>query len=474
VSQFWSSSAGATPPTEAPPPLPPPPAGSPAPAPRQPARLPPRQPNPAPAGPPPTEPVRTARGSSADARNALLIAAAVVAVLLLFAASFTWVVSRTSDETTAPTTTPPTAPQATAPPSSPPSSPPTSPPTTAPLPPAPTVVIPELQQFVSETRGLPFTADVPIALLSEEDFGPRLLATFPPEALDALLWELQTLGVIGTGPDAMDQLEAMLTENLAGVYQDGQVLVRGEQRSPAVDSTIVHELTHALDDQHFPFVRPELADVQDETPFGLDAVIEGSAMNVEAAWARSEGFEYESPNEAELFEGLVMFPKYVFGEPYVRALLEAGGNPRLDEAFRSPPKTSKEVMESEHHLSGYTPTPVEPPPVPDGAEVVHQGLFGQVRFWQMFTQVLAREDADELASTWTGDWQVVWVDGLDQCRRVDAALETPDAARVFAEALRAWSVSQENAVVEELSSGLVRLTVCAPRPPPPAGSVSPA
>ena len=84
------------------------------------------------------------------------------------------------------------------------------------------------------------------------------------------------------------------------------------------------------------------------------------------------------------------------------------------------------------------------------------------------------EDADDLAATWMGYWQVVWVDGLEQCRRVDVALETPDAARVVAEALRAWSVSEENAVVEELSSGLVRLTVCAPRPPPPAGSVSPA
>lgn len=422
-----------------------------------------------PAPPSPSSPP-SRRGPSTDARNALLIAGIVVAVLLLFATTFTWVVSRDTSEAAAPTTVPTV-------PSSPPSSAPpptasTAPPTTAPLSPPTAAPVPELQQFVAEARGLPFLADVPVALLSDDEFAARLLASFSPGGLEQMLWEMQILGLLGTGPEAMDELEAMLTEGFVGYYAGGQVLVKGEQRSTGVDLTIVHELTHALDDQHFPFDRPELADVLDEKPFGLESLIEGSALNVERAYAAQLGIDLPSLAEDDPSSTIQMFPKYLFGESYVRSLLGAGGNPRLDEAYRNLPSTSKEVMEERYHLRGYTPTPVDPPPAP--SRVVDEGLFGEIRFWQMFIQVMERSAATELAATWTGDWHVVWVDGLEQCTRVDAELETPDAASVFAEALRAWAVSQDHAVVEELTSGLVRLTVCAPRPPPPPGSVSPA
>jgi hypothetical protein len=407
------------------------------------------------------------RRPPSDARTALLIVGGVIVVVLLFALTFSFVVDRTAAEPTAatvpttlpdtPATPPPTAPGTTVPP-----------PTTIAPPIVDATVIPELQDFVAQQRGLSFTQDVPVALLTEQEFADQYLSTLSPEQLGALLWELQILGLIGTGPDASEELKAFLTQNIAGYYAENKVYVRGEERSPEVDLTIVHELTHALDDQNFVFDRPHLADATDETPFGFEAVIEGSAMNVEAAYARSQGTVYLSPSDVPLFDGLTAMPRYLFGEGYVRSLLQAGGNARVDEAFRTPPATSKQVMETALHLSGYTPVPVEPPPA-DG-EVIDEGLYGQVRFWQLFVQVMAPDAAEELASAWAGDWHVVWVDGLLQCLRVDVATETATGASAFAEMLRTWALSQENAVVEELSSGLVRLTTCAPRPPPPPGT----
>lgn len=407
---------------------------------------------------------------SADARNALVIAGVVVALLLAFAFAFTWLVSRDASEASAPTTAPSTVPST--PPSSAPSTPPTTPPTTAPPPPADAAPIPELQEFVSAHRGLPFTADVPVALLDDDEYASQLLASFAPGALEQMLWELQILGLVGTGPEALEELEELLTASIDGHYHAGQVFVHADARSPQVDATIVHELTHALDDQHFDLERPDLAEATDESRFGLSAVIEGSALETAAAYAEAQGLPSESFDGVDPSLGLLVMPHYVFAEAYVRSLLDAGGSARLDEAFRTPPTTSKEVMEERYHLEGYTPVPVEPPPAP--AEVIDEGLFGEVRFWQIFTQVADQQVARDLASTWRGDWYVVWVDGLEQCLRVDVELVSPQAAATFAEGLRVWSVSQPHAVVEELSSGLVRLTVCAPRPPPPPGTVSPA
>jgi hypothetical protein len=464
VSQFWPSTPGGAPPTTPPPRLP-------APAPSPPApHLPPRQPR-RPGADATRAPAPGGRGPSRDARNALVIAAAVVATILVFAALFTVLIDgddgRESAATTVPATVAPTTPPTLPPPTTAP--PPSS--TVPPLPPPETAL--DLQAFVAEQRGHAFTADVPIVFLSEDEWGDQLIAAIGEEALEQQLWELQTLGIIGTGPDAIEELKELLADGLIGYYEAGQILIRGEGRSDGVDVTLVHELTHALDDQTFGLNRPELFDTQDESPFGFAATVEGSAMNIETAFAASRGIPYLPLEDSELTGALLASPKYVFGESYVRSLLDSGGIPRLDESFRLPPVTSKQVMQRELHLPGYTPVPVEPPPA-DG-DIVDEGLFGQVRFWQMFVQVLPADEAEVLAADWAGDWHVVWIDGLEQCIRVDVHTATAQSASDFAEVLRAWSVAQDHAVVEELSSGLIRLTTCAPRPPPPpGGGISPA
>ena len=70
---------------------------------------------------------------------------------------------------------------------------------------------------------------------------------------------LRALGLV-TGK--VDLLGATNEANGAGTlayysFEDKQITIRGQRLTPAVRSTLVHELTHALQDQHFRDRRPD-------------------------------------------------------------------------------------------------------------------------------------------------------------------------------------------------------------------------
>ncbi len=72
---------------------------------------------------------------------------------------------------------------------------------------------------------------------------------------------------------------------MLGFYdpESGELVVRGTEPSLFLQSVIVHELTHALDDQHFELDRPEVEE-NDEHSFGFTALVEGNARTVENLW----------------------------------------------------------------------------------------------------------------------------------------------------------------------------------------------
>src|SRR6185503_792456 len=82
-------------------------------------------------------------------------------------------------------------------------------------------------------------------------------------------------------------------ERSAGLFDPvtEQVLLRGRPGGPLTyeaKEVLVHELTHVLDDQLFPFDRPQVLDPTTEIAFGFDAVVEGDAQWAHE-WGRRHG-----------------------------------------------------------------------------------------------------------------------------------------------------------------------------------------
>ena len=119
---------------------------------------------------------------------------------------------------------------------------------------APTLaeVLPRLELFVEEARHRQFKRQIGVAVLSDKAFADQLRAENGPESLDPG-WNatLTALHLVPSGFD-FSTLHAQQDVQVAGYYDypSKSLFVRSTVLDPLAQSVLVHELTHALDDQY--------------------------------------------------------------------------------------------------------------------------------------------------------------------------------------------------------------------------------
>jgi len=341
------------------------------------------------------------------------------------------------------------------------------------LDPATAAVIAELQAFVESTRGLRFLKPVDVAVLDDAAFRRSLAGGRPTERPDADVANgvLRALGLLDAG-DAGPSGE-LDPDTVAGFYdtETKELVVRGTKLTPFVRQVLVHELTHALDDQHFD-LDPVLADA--EAALAFEALVEGDAVIVESRYLESlpEAERQAAAAEEEARFGgnggrtpaivaeLGVFP-YRDGPRLVEALLAAGGPARLDAAFRSPPASSADVLHPERFLKGLGRAGV--PPVAAEGRVVDGGVLGEVILRLVLASSLPPDRAARAAAGWAGDRYVAWTSGRSTCLRATVVMDDAAEAAELAGALRQWAADHAGATVDPVAarSPSVTLTRCA-------------
>ena len=320
--------------------------------------------------------------------------------------------------------------------------------------PAVTAAVPALTAFVEQARGLRFLAPVRLAVLGDADFESRLGRPAGEDADEVrrAAAVLQAIGLVAPGTDLVAALDRSAAAAVLGFYdaRSGELVVRGTSASPLVRTTLVHELVHALEDQHFGLDRPGL---EDEAAAGFQALVEGSATVVEERYlATLPGRERRAARGAERaraarvprglpepVEIALGFP-YSFGPGLVRALLAAGGQARLDGAFARPPASTEQVLEPARYLSGDEPRPVARP-APDRPPF-DQGQVGELYLILMLRAELPEDRAREAARGWGGDAYVAWRDGPRACVRMTFVTDTRRDAAELAGALADWAAAR--------------------------------
>jgi hypothetical protein len=251
------------------------------------------------------------------------------------------------------------------------------------------------------------------------------------------------------------------------------LVVRGDELNLYVQSVIVHELAHALDDQWYDLDRPEVDEV-DEASFGFSAIVEGSARLTEDAWtdelsddeaaemlAQQLAFEAEMIPSLDLSTYMVLAPilgaPYELGSALIVDMVDAEGADRLADAFNEPPISSEQVLHPDRFLEGDEPLEVETPPA-DGDEE-HSGVLGEFLLQMALADELPASVARTAAEGWGGDAYVVWREGDERCLRVDIEADTDDDLQELEQALVEWAGEQPDAEVEVVGER-VRLTSC--------------
>jgi len=459
------------PPYAAPHPPPPPtfPPGPPAEWPWLPP-LPPTPP-PAPSGPGGTPP----RDPDDLARRRALVLAAIGAVVVMLIAVLAWSESGSSNgrfvvgattTTTAPVASDSSSDSSTSGSSSSDSSPSDLPTT-----------IEDIKAFVERERGLTFKSDVQVQLVGDNELAQRLDSELTDEQANIAETQqvFRVLGLVPADFDLTGAERTLLDAAVVGFYdaKTKQLVVRGTSVTPYVREVLAHELTHALDDQWFGLDRPQLDNADDETGFAFDVLAEGDATRVELAYVDSMSSKDQTKAIAEQDRLALQHPEildlpsvvldltqepYVAGPPLIDAILAAGGQPRLDAAFVTPPVTSAQVLDPSKFLAGEGPVPV-PVPSPDGA-LSNRGVLGAVVFRELLDGALPSNQVDRAVAGWGGDDYVTWV-ALDgsTCLRDTFVGDTPADTASLAQALGTWATG-ERATVDAPDGAPGTFTIC--------------
>ena len=344
-------------------------------------------------------------------------------------------------------------------------------------------LVAELSSFVEDQRGLEFEEPVQVDIEDDDAFHERLFADFDEDAdLTAQFDPLyKAAGLLDPADDLVETMRTALEGAVIGFYdpETKELVVRGGAITPAVRVTIAHELTHALDDQHFDLDRQEYDEADDEIGFGFGGLVEGSAVTVENAYLETlSPDEHDKYIDEQMSYGIPAVPlvllqligaPYQYGPGLVTALRADGGRERLDGAFAAPPRTSEQVLHPETYLDGEPRLAVEHPEA-DG-EVVWDGVLGEV-FIQLVLGQEVPDQADAAAEGWGGDWATSWRDGARSCLRAVMVGDTPDDSDELYAAWSAWAgeVAMTASAEQADAGGPVTVTSCTDEAPAEGGT----
>ena len=192
-------------------------------------------------------------------------------------------------------------------------------------------------------------------------------------------------------------------------FEDEDITVRGQTVTPAMRSTLVHELTHVLQDQHFHIGdrQAELAksksDASEEEGTVLDALIEGDAERVETSYRASlparqrralDSSKQDSFDEAD--KTYKKIPKilvtmgtspYTLGEAMVQTAAAKDGNSSVDALFRKTPRNETALLDPLRGLTGRDPAvKVDVPKLADGEKKIDSGQLGALTWYFMLSE----------------------------------------------------------------------------------------
>jgi hypothetical protein len=216
---------------------------------------------------------------------------------------------------------------------------------------------------------------------------------------------------------------------------------------------LAHELTHALDDQHFDLVRVDRlgSHCRDELSMAALGAVEGSAQYFATTAiadlrpiADSTGLTGvgagTSSNVPPFFQDLQQWP-YGAGTRFIQTRFQEGGTTAVDEAIRRLPVSTEQIL----HPQRYPNDTPQPQDVPDLSAALGPGWrdldvmeIGEAWLQLALSLRIDGEVPNRAAAGWDGGVYRAWTDGDRVAVLLRTVWDTAGDADEFAAAIRAW------------------------------------
>ena len=297
----------------------------------------------------------------------------------------------------------------------------------------------EVMAEMSKILSLPIKEPLKKSVRSREEIRQFLVRQMRDEKDDAKRYAdqkaLEALGLIPKGYPLDQKLLALLTEQIAGLYDPKErEFFIADWTEPAEQRVIMaHELTHALQDQYFHVEKWEdEVKSNDDAQLARESVLEGSATiaMVDYLLRRTGkstrdlsefdpslliGDVKDSPELAQapmVIQDEITFP-YISGAAFVeRALKEWNGWPEIHRLFENPPASTQQILHPDLYFHGVMPAAVDLAPltkvVPRGWKKLDENVMGEFAVNEILKQFLAKEQADAISPSWKGDRYVIY------------------------------------------------------------------
>lgn len=246
-----------------------------------------------------------------------------------------------------------------------------------------------------------------------------------PAELHASELALKKLGLVPADFEFRSFLIALLTEQVAGYYEPKTqefyladwIDLDGQQ------PVMAHELTHALQDQHFNLRRFEKWPKGDsDAELAAHALIEGDATLVMtfyvmrdlkrvAAMMKSMNAEGSSSEKIEraprAIRESLLFP-YKQGMDFTSQVYRRGGWPLISEAYKTLPQSSEQILHPEKYFAREAPVKVD---LPEFAPLLGKNwtrldydVNGEWSYYQILDEFLrAEKESQKAVAGWGGD-----------------------------------------------------------------------
>lgn len=295
----------------------------------------------------------------------------------------------------------------------------------------------------SQIRGLRIKSDVPCLSHNKEQVKQYLLSTIqskiPADRLKREGFVYKALGMIPQEYGYEDGIIKLYLDQLGGYYDPDKdhYVMAGWMPAILQVPVAVHELTHALQDQHF-----NLEPMMDPKQFRSDelvahsALVEGDATAVMMDYSRKligqsslskdenvtaimlqnivgTGMIAAAQGAPQSLLNMMIFP-YTSGLRFAHSLLRKKGYRSIDQAFKNLPRSTEEILHPEKYPAASTEFESVPDPedfydATADRSIVYRDTYGEFGISVLLSMFIGdRNRCAQAAAGWGGDTVVMY------------------------------------------------------------------
>jgi hypothetical protein len=246
--------------------------------------------------------------------------------------------------------------------------------------------------------------------------------------------------------------------------------------------TVAHELTHALQDQHFDLEKLERAAEADHGSTVLHTIAEGDAVRIQDAYEKTlsdadqqayttQDAQIGEQSQSEITAkgvpdslSVVFQAPYVLGPSMLDAVIARENEDGVDALFEHPPTADAAFVTPSTLVDHRTFQTVPTPKLQTGERRTGEpDVFGALSLFQVLSSRIDNATALSAADAWDGDAMVTFTRKGQTCLRATFAGKGTDGTSTITSAWQQWAAQMPaGAATVDGSGDRVTLTACDP------------